>query len=296
MFVIIGGSGYLGSYLIKYILENSHENIISTYNNSNELKLHNLSNRIKWLKLNIENQNEIKEFCEKTLKNDKHKFIFLSSFHHPDKVEENPKLAWQINAASLDLFLSIAKQNIESLYYASSDSVYGESFNNYIFNENDQYGPLNTYGRTKAIAEQIVLIHGFSVLRYSLLMGPSLISKKHFFDIICESLKNKQSIDMFHDSYRSVISFYQASAYTIKLLENHYKPRDIINISSDIPLSKHDIGVGIAKKFNLDTRYLNPTSINENNSFGSRRAKNTLISNEKLKKILKIKKILYDFK
>lgn len=294
MFVIIGASGYLGSYLIKNIINNTNENIIATNNTASE----NVdSARIKWVKLDISNAENIKSFNENYLQeNELYKFIYLAAYHHPDKVEANPSIAWDINVASLDYFLNKIKSKIFSLYYSSTDSVYGESIDNKIFLENSKYNPVNTYGRTKAAAEQIVLMHGFSVIRYSLLMGPSLISKKHFFDVIIESIKKKEYIDMFIDSFRTVISFDMASDYTIKLLQNHYKPKDILNISGDIALSKYEIALGIANEFNLESKYLNPISMIEDNSFGSKRAKNTLISNKKLKNILNLDKILYDFK
>jgi dTDP-4-dehydrorhamnose reductase len=138
-------------------------------------------------------------------------------------------------------------------------------------------------------------MHGFSVLRYSLLMGPSLINKKHFFDVIIESLQNKQNIDMYTDSSRSVISFDIASYYSVLLLDKYYQKKDIFNITSDYCLSKFDMAIKIAKKFNLDENFIIPASINNNNDFGSKRAQNTLISNKKLKNILKLDKINFEY-
>jgi len=296
MFVVIGGSGYLGSYLVKNIISNANSNIIATYNSACE-NINHYDGKVKWVKLDISNNSAVDNFCENTLTEDKYyNIIYLSAYHHPDKVEENPGIAWSINASSLDYFLNKAKNKIKALYYASTDSVYGESINNKIFYETDNCNPLNTYGRTKFIAEQIVMLHGFSVLRYSLLMGPSLIAKQHFFDIIVNSLKNGKSIDMFSDSYRSVISFNLASELTIKLILQHYKPQEIINIAGDLAMSKYDMALGIAKSLNLDDKYLNKTSILENNNFASKRAQNTLISNNKLKAILKTPEVKYDFR
>jgi len=288
MFVIIGASGYLGSYLIKNVIDNTDEKVIATYNSN--ISLVEISNsRVRWVKLDISDFLNVNNFCKQELGNDiKYKFIYLSSFIYPDEVEKNPKKAWNINVASLDYFLSKAKDKIHSLYYSSGDSIYGESVNDYIFNESDSYNPINTYGRTKAIAEQIVLMYGFSVIRYSLLMGPSLSSKKHFFDKIVESLKNKSNIDMFYDSRRSVIEFNSAACFTIKLLEERcYKKQDIINISSDTPLSKFEIALKIAKKLNLDSKYINSTSmVNQ-----SCRARDILMSNQKLKGVLNLREI-----
>lgn len=294
MFVIVGASGYLGSYLIKNIIENTDKKVIATYNFSNQENQN--SDRVKWVKLDISKSEDIDHFCKnELLDNVNYKFVYLASFHHPDEVEKNPSKAWQINVAALDEFLSKAKSKIDSLYYSSTDSVYGESIDDYVFSESDDYNPVNTYGRTKAAAEQVVLMHGFSVIRYPLLMGPSIISKKHFYDVIAESLKNKKNIEMFADSYRSAISFNAASYFTILLLEKFYKKRDIINIAGDLHLSKFDVAMGIAKKLNLDSSFIKSASIADQSSFGSKRAKSTLISNQKLKNILNLENILYDY-
>lgn len=296
MFIVIGGSGYLGSYLIKNIIDNTDSDIIATHSTTSENR-NNYNGRVKWVKLDIASSIDVDYFCTAYLtKNIHYDIIYLAAYHHPDKVEENRNIAWNINVSSLDYFLDKAKTKIKSLYYASTDSVYGESIENQVFSEDDYCNPINTYGRTKFIAEQIVIMHGFSVLRYSLLMGPSLIAKQHFFDTIVNSLKNNNSIDMFSDSYRSVISFELAAELTIKLLLSHYKPKDILNISGDIAISKYDIAFGIAQNLNLDHKYLNKVSILTNNNFASKRAQNTLISNKKIKNVLKIPKIEYDFK
>ena len=295
MFVVVGASGYLGSYLIKSILENTNDDVIATYNSSSQ-DIEESSNRVKWVKVDITNSDEVDGFCHTVLKNDaKYKFVYLAAYHHPDKVEKHPDKGWSINVSALDIFLSKAKSKIASLYYASTDSVYGESVDGKIFKEEDQYNPVNTYGRTKAAAEQVVLMHGFSVIRYSLLMGSSLISKKHFFDVIVESLEKGEDIEMFTDSSRSVISFDAAAYFTVMLLEKYYKGRDIINVTTDSRLTKFDMAMNIAKKLNLDSKFIKPSSIADKEGFGSKRAKNTLISNNKLKNLLKVEGISYDY-
>ena len=291
MFVIVGANGYLGSYLIRDIIKNTKDSIIATYNDNKPLNI-DKSSRVKWVKLDVSESNSIEKFCQEELCNTVDaKFIYLAAYHHPDKVENNPKKAWNINVASLDEFLSKAKSSIGSLYYSSTDSVYGESIDGHIFSESDVCRPVNTYGRTKLAAEQVVLMHDFSVIRYSLLMGPSLLQKKHFYDIILESLEGG-GIDMFKDSFRTAVSFDSAARFTISLLENHYKKRDILNIAGDNHLSKYDIACIIAKKLSLDSQLIRPAAM-ISSDFGSKRAHSTLVSNKKIKNILRINNIIY---
>jgi len=294
MYLIIGGTGYLGSYCIKNILEYTDNSIVATYNNT---KPHLENKRIHWIKLDISDFKQIDNFCEKFSK-EKFKVIYLSAYHRPDKAEENPQIAWHINVACLDYFLNSFKNNIDILYYSSTSYVYGKGIENYVFTEEDKCLPIETYGRTKLLAEQLILLYGFNVARYSLLIGPSIIERKHFFDIIVDSLINNEKIEMFTDFYRTITSFNQAAYYTIQLCEKYPdKKRNIINICTDEHLSKYDLAIKIYEKFNLKNKEnIVPISIEGKNSIlKTKRAKYNLVDNKKLKELLKIKHINWEF-
>lgn len=291
MYIIIGASGYLGSYLIQAILQNTDQHLIATYSNNKQNIYNKDSKRVICTKLDISDFDQVDRFFLDLQGEPKdYKILYLSALHHPDKVEKDCKKAWDINISCLDYFLS--KLSTKSkLYYSSTDSVYGQSNRNNVFLENDSLNPLNRYGRTKVLAENLVLLSGFSVIRYSLLMGPSLISKSHFYDYIVDSLQNKEQIEMFSDSFRSVISFSDASNLTIQLMEKHYQYKDIINISGDDHLSKYDTAKRIANSLGLEEDYIKSITTENQNIFTSPRAKVTLISNKKIKEILNLSKI-----
>ncbi len=79
-------------------------------------------------------------------------------------------------------------------------------------------------------------------------------------------------------------------------MENYYKRSDIINITTNSHISKFDMAVGIAKKHNLNQTFLKKSSISNQDTFASKRAKNTMISNSKLRTLLGIKEnIFYDY-
>jgi dTDP-4-dehydrorhamnose reductase len=288
-YLIIGASGYLGSYFLKNILEKTNDHIIATYNSEPSI----INERIKWLKLEITNFEEVDKFCEDLKKLHKElKVIYLSAYHHPDKVEENSKLAWNINIVCLANLLNKIP-NIFTFYYSSTDNVYGESINNYHFKENDQCSPVNEYGQQKLLAEKIVLSYRQNVIRYPFLIGPSLTNKKHFYDFIVEDLKNDKKIEAFADSYRNSIEFNSAALYTINLIEKYGdKNLGIINICSDKGTSKYDVMIKIADKFGYNKENIIPVSIQKtNNIFKARRAKSTLMDNTKIKNLLLINNI-----
>jgi len=287
-YLIVGASGYLGSYFIQNILQTSDRKIFATYN---ELSPHLSDERVKWLKLDVTNKEQAQNlFHEMENFDGEFDVIYLSAYHHPDKVEQNPALARKINIEALEFLLENLPK-ISSFYYSSTDTVYGESHNNYHFKEEDAHNPLNEYGRQKSQAEKITLSYGHNVIHYPFLIGPSLTSKPHFFDNILNDLKGGKKLDAFFDSYRSSIDFNQATLLTLELINKH-KNIGTINISADDDLSKYDVFLKIAEEFNCDKNLISPISIAKNNDiFLAKRPASTLLANDKIKNLLKLSEI-----
>lgn len=295
MYLIVGANGFLGSYLISCILTNTNDKIIATTRNNKEIFIQN--DRIIWKECDIEQYNSVDELSKFIDKQEQPiKVIFLSAFHHPDKVQKYPKLAWNINVTSLSYFLN-KLDNVKCFFYPSTDTVYGESINGYHFLESDVLKPVNLYGVQKKTAEKIVIGYGYNVIRFPFLIGPSLLKhKKHFFDEIVETLKGNNQIKMFSDSFRSSLDFNTAAFLLIQLCENYNidMPK-IFNISGDKDLSKYDVALEIARILNLDNSFILPISASHSNGiFEATRAQSTLLDNSKLKQYLKLEEINLD--
>ena len=284
MYLIIGANGFLGSYILKNILEHTPDEIIAVARNVENV-IHNP--RIKWRSCDISNKKAVDALCEEINDLEK-KVIFLAAYHNPDLVEKNPKFAWNINVTSLSYFVN-RLSNVKCLFYPSTDSVYGNSVNEYCFKEEDQLNPVNTYGKQKCAAESVIRWYGYNVVRYPFLIAKSLSpEKKHFYDIIVEHLQNNIPIDMFVDSLRSSLSFDTAAELLIRLMENYSeKIPKILNICGDDKLSKYDVGVKIANKLGYDRKFIIPVSTSSSAGiFEATRAQTTLMDNTKVKKIL----------
>ena len=193
MYVVIGGNGFLGRYCIKNILEHSEDQIIATYAHGDKPVFS--SPRLEWMKLDVCDNEELDELNRKIDKQSK--CIYLAAYHHPDKVEENPGLAWNINIVALAEAVN-RLDKLGCLYYVSTDTVYGEGSNKRKFVEDDNCAPVNLYGKHKVLAEQIVLTAGLNVVRFPFIFGPSLVEDRpHFFDRIVEELKRERRLKCF---------------------------------------------------------------------------------------------------
>ena len=290
MYCIIGANGFLGSYILKSILNKTQERVVACCRDISLVGDTLKDERITWKNLDICDFDAVNSFCNE-YKNEDKKIVYLAAYHNPDLVEKNPRIAWNTNITALSSFLN-AMENVSAFYYPSSDSVYGNSIDGKVFKEDDKTNPVNTYGKQKALAEKIVNTYGYQVVRYPFLIGTSLLSsKKHFYDYIVENLRSGDGMDMFSDSYRSTISFRQAADYLVDLIEMGDK-HPIVNISSDKALSKYDVGIIIAGKLGLDKNLVRAIKVEDSEGiFVAKRASSTIMDNKLLKSIFKLDEI-----
>lgn len=287
MYLIVGANGFLGSYLIKNLLDKTNDSIIATDLNCPK----ETQERVTWQTCDITNEDDLKNLYKMT-EGEKLKVIFLAAYHHPDLVLKNPRIAWNVNVTALAKFLTIF-DNIETMYYPSTEVVYGEMTDK-PFKEDAPLNPVSRYGELKTVAERMVNVAGYNVVRFPVLIGPSLLpGKKHFYDEIVETVKNGGTMEMFSDQCRSMIDFDTVAKTVIALVENpeaHKYP--IVNISGDEPLSKYELGLRICRANGLDESKIKPISMaGDNKIFTAKRAKTTLLDNSLVKQILNLKEL-----
>lgn len=293
MYLVIGANGFLGSYIIKNILEKTQDNILATARNITEIsKDYSSEKRVVWESLDVTDDKAVDKviagLCGKEIN-----VVYLAAYHKPDEVEKNPKLAWDINIIALSKILN-KLDNVRCFFYASTDSVYGNSIDGHRFVEEDVLKPENKYGMQKKTAEALVNGYGYNVVRYPFLIGKSILKhKKHFYDFIVEDIKAGKEFTMFKDSFRSSLDFNTAAGILVELIKRYEDsfPK-ILNIAGDDDLSKYDVGIMVARKELCDERLIVPISINAGEDiFIAPRAASTLIDNKRVKEVLNLEQI-----
>lgn len=293
MYVVIGANGYVGSYILKNILEKTEEKIlalgcnISSYHNK----------RIIIQECDITNPADVKKVADMLMEEEEIKGVYLAAYHHPDAVKSNPRLAWNINITALSYCLN-AWPKFKCLFYVSTEMVYGACDLNYRFKEDDKVDPVNLYGKHKVVAESIVLGCEYNIVRFPFVIGKSLLpDKPHFYDQIIDTVKTGHNIEMFVDAYKTALDFDTATSIVIDLIEDYNEniPK-ILNVAGDDILSKYDIGVNIIQKNGLDANKVVAIHLaDENKIFTEKRANCTLLDNSLLKKTLKVSSIKMKF-
>jgi UDP-glucose 4-epimerase len=143
--LITGGAGFIGSSLIKKLMEKDNE-IISLDNYSSG-SLSNHVNGVKYIKANTWDILELEE-----LKNFNPKYIFhFGEYSRISKSLEEPSKTFKSNTFGTQQVLEYAIQQKSKLIYSGSSAIFGN-------NNEDQH--LNPYSWTKS--KNIELIHNYN--------------------------------------------------------------------------------------------------------------------------------------
>lgn len=291
MYLIIGGNGYLGSYLIKNILEKTKETIVATYHNSTPFCD---NSRLIWHKTDVSKRESVQELYNHTISvaDSPIKCVYLAGYIKPDDVYSNPLLAWDINIGGLVNFLSIFKKEISCFYFASTDMAVGESINDYHFKETDAPHPVNLYGQMKLAGEQIVHSLGFNVFRFPLMLGRSLIpGRPHFIEHIERVVKNRENFEILADYYESSLDYNTVASLIVEIIEKYGSCAEkTLHVCGDEKISKYEIAQRFCDTAGLDKSYLKPLALKDCTFFKAKRC-NILLDNSLLKNLLNLSKI-----
>lgn len=234
---------------------------------------------------------------ERLKKEEPVKIVYLAAYHNPDLVLANPHIAWNINITALSDFLNTV-ENVKCLFYSSTEMVYKPGEMNVFFKEDTEKKPINAYGRHKMVAEQLVMGYGYNVVRFPFMIGPSILpGKKHFYDVIVETIQNGKTIEMFEDNFKTALDFATAVQTLIALMEKYTEEMPkVLNIAGDEVLSKYDIGIKIADKYGCSRDLIVPISMqNDTKIFTEKRANCTLLDNTAVKEALGIEELKLQF-
>ncbi len=246
--LIIGGSGFVSTNLIKYLPENWE--IFATYN-SNIIK----SEKIKSFKINLL---ETPEKIIPIIQNIKPDYIIDTvAFPSVDFCEENHAIADKLHIHVTKIISKISNEINSKLLFLSTDAVFeGQLNKKYI--ETEITNPVNYYGFTKLKAEKIVLASSKNnvVLRTAVIYGAGIQSR--FTNWILSYLRDKKLVDPFVDQFNSPTLVDDLSQAILKILKNDIS--GLFHATGPTCVNRYDFAVMLANEFNLDSNLIKPVT------------------------------------
>lgn len=161
--LLIGGGGFIGSWLTKYLIDNGYKVVIIdpfTHlpdEDSQKIKIIRDFRRKKLLKNAIIYEGKFEEIGDDVLKKEKPQIVFHLAAHPLEEAFESPISLKQLTEdveLTYKIILSVKKYPINKFIFLSTISVYGHF--DYSITENAPLHPITAYGISKASSEFLI--------------------------------------------------------------------------------------------------------------------------------------------
>jgi dTDP-4-dehydrorhamnose reductase len=185
--------------------------------------------------------------------------IHTAAIGDVDKCEVERELAWEVNVEATLVFAKEASKLNAYLLYLSTDYVFdGERG---LYKENDIPSPVNYYGLTKLIAENIIrgALSKYSIIRTSQIYGFGL-GRVNFARAVVESLSKGQKVRAFTDQWLSPTLNTLLARAVREIVEMEYV--GIIHVAGE-RVSRYDFARAIARKFGFDERLIDAITMRD---------------------------------
>lgn len=169
MILVTGGAGFIGSALVRYLINETNEKVVNvdalTYSGTLE-NLASVSNneRYKFEHANICDEKRIREIFNKYKPT---KIIHLAAESHVDRSIDGPKVFIETNIVGTYTLLEVARDYYRTLdsekkegfifHHVSTDEVFGDlAGTTDLFTEKTAYEPSSPYSASKASSDHLV--------------------------------------------------------------------------------------------------------------------------------------------
>jgi dTDP-4-dehydrorhamnose reductase len=209
--------------------------------------------------------------------------IHTAAMSKPDECANNKEACYAINVNATKFLLDACSAFQPHFIYISSDFVFGE---NGPHAEDDIAAPLNYYGETKLMSEQLVMQSGllYTIVRPVFIYGPVLRNMRpSFLHWVKNSLTQQRKIKVVSDQQRTPTFVLDICKSIEKIIGK--KQHGVFNIAGKDLLSPYQMAVAVAEFFKFDTQLIECVTSDTFNE-PVRRAKRSGLKIEKAKKIL----------
>jgi UDP-glucose 4-epimerase len=273
--LITGGAGYIGSHAVAELLDSNYEVIVIDSLENGKIEF--VDNRATFYKGNIADRDLLKKIFKE---NNIHVVMHFAGYIKVDESIKVPEKYYTNNSfATLVLLEEMKEADIKNIIFSSTAAVYGEIENNDKVNEFTKTNPINPYGKSKLLAENIIIDFAkaydfnYIIFRYFNVIGAhkkyrlgqdiyktcSLVSNifkvlkgnNEFFELYGNDYSTKDGTCI--RDYIHVVDLVKAHILSINLLEKNES--EIFNLGNEKGFSVLEILQAIEKIKNIKIPY-----------------------------------------
>ena len=232
--LITGSCGMLGQYFCKYFEKKNNIFKISKRKIFEDQYL-----SIDFLDFNNKNIRRLEKFVEPDI------IIHSAALTNVDLCEKDQAIAKKINYDSTKKIIQIFKG--VKIIFISSDAVFGEKIERF---ENSEVSPINYYGKTKILSEDLILKQKNGIVIRTTPIGINSLDKNSFVDLMYASLKSNKKINMFKNVFFNPIHSEMLINYIEKIIIS--KKNGIWHINGKDICTKYDFAISFCSKLGID--------------------------------------------
>ena len=274
--ILTGASGLLGRKILEN-LEKRKDKVIAIYNRN---PITPRSPNILTIRLDISKTIELEDLI---MKNRPEIIIHTAALTNVDECEVNKEKAWRINVEATRSIVRAAKVVKSYIVYVSTDYVFdGEKG---LYTERDLPNPINYYGLTKLIGEELVRSSDllYTIVRPSAIYGIGG-GKKSFAEYVIEKLLRGEEVYALTDQYVSPTLNTLLAEAIIEIID--MKPMGILHVAGE-RMNRYEFAVKIAETLNLPKDKIQKASIKDMKHWKAKRPRDSSLNTDKAKRLLK---------
>ena len=250
--LITGANGFVGYYLVQQLLHKNYE-IIATGKGPDKLPFS--DPKLNYLSLDFTDRQKVEE----VFRHYKPDIVIHSgAISKPDECEQNQEMAFRINVSGTENLLEAAALYQSLFILLSTDFVFDGKKGMYV--EEDHREPVNFYGTTKMLAEDLVFRYpcSWAIARTISVYGKNHTERSNIVYSIAEAIRSGRQLKMFGDQVRTPTYVEDLASAIICIVEK--RKTGIYHIGGEDVRTPYQMAVETAKYLGLDTDLISEVS------------------------------------